>query len=317
MNDIENKNKEIIFKNISKIILNKNLKPMKIEKINGKDKKIYGLLNLIYMCYNYHRPVYIDPKSMWASIMYQVYLLINYNAESFRNNFVDFSGKKNIEATGNDICNIIETLAIKAKQIIKDPEFYDWVHTKFSTSLPEDQTTFSIIFLGIFNKYFDYMASLCGIPEINILGTLDDWLLIKLNLIKLKSFHQYVKHLNILKWYNDLDNLIDHFIDVKQGIVNKQYWSEFIKTTDMGSGSCDIKGHSIVLNRYIISGDNLIENTEDILCVSSILEEKSLVVINKNTNNEIFLEAGNLYCVELNINKGLYMSPACNINYFK
>ncbi|WP_442935794.1 DUF4419 domain-containing protein [Nostoc sp.] len=46
----------------------------------------------------------------------------------------------------------------------------------FSTTTPITHTASHVVMMNAFQKYFDYvMYCVCGIPEITLLGTVEDW----------------------------------------------------------------------------------------------------------------------------------------------
>lgn len=305
------------FKNVSKIVLDKKLKIMNIPTQELSSSGVYqprrkpnSLMKLIFECYNYHRPLYIDPKAMWASIVYQVYLLFTYNSESIRKEFVDFDGKMKLKVPTCQIDDMTESLSYLVQMVIKDKEFYNWVNTKFSTSTPRDEIVFSMMFLGVFKEYFIYSCSMCGIPEINVLGTLEDWLLIKKNISKIRTFRDIFTDYNILKWCNDLEDMLDHFIDVKMGKIDTNYWNNFIKSGLVMSGSPDISGHCIVLTRFVVAHGRLWEHNGDRIDAGSLADEKVNIIVKINTreNKEYCIDAGNINAIELK-DGGLYISP--------
>ncbi|KIJ32299.1 hypothetical protein M422DRAFT_52978 [Sphaerobolus stellatus SS14] len=63
------------------------------------------------------------------------------------------------------------------KKNINDPSFGDFVLPNFSTTGPNDTVICSMIMMSILKKYFSYSVHLmCGIPEITLLGTKEDYL---------------------------------------------------------------------------------------------------------------------------------------------
>ena len=52
----------------------------------------------------------------------------------------------------------------------------DWIVADFSTSTQDDIIVSKLALMGAMQHYFSYTADFrCGIPSVNLLGTLDDW----------------------------------------------------------------------------------------------------------------------------------------------
>ena len=290
---------------ITKNFLHDDLKP---ENDSQKllQNKIKGFVDMAIECYNKHRPLYIDPKVIWVTIVHQVYLLITYNSEKLRHKYVNFQGKKDIELIRGDIDldAIALEFANKIDDIIIDKDFKKWICTKFSTSDNGDEVVLSIMMMGIFKNYFNYMVTLCGIPEINILGTLQDWELLKQNLSNILDF-ECLEEYKIKKWHDDLNNLIDNFISAKQNTIDKDYWKNFVVGYHpFGSGALPyIKGHCIILNKFIVRCGNLVENCSDRLKFKDVCSEYTKCELKIN-DKPYMLKSGNITCVELQ-DKGL------------
>jgi hypothetical protein len=59
---------------------------------------------------------------------------------------------------------------------IKDQSVIDWLMPSFSTTLPNDRVAASVSVMSALQCYFKYSFGLCcGIPEVTLLGTIEDW----------------------------------------------------------------------------------------------------------------------------------------------
>ncbi|ABF70531.1 hypothetical protein [Trichoplusia ni ascovirus 2c] len=147
-------NMEVSSENIIKcgVVLNTSLKPTPLNITNIK-----GFVDAIIECYNHHRPLYIDPKTVWVTIVHQVYLLINYNERKMRDKFVRFNGKMNLHVIAN-VFDLVDAI----HENIEDKDFKDWIIAEFSTSSEKDVTVLKAMMMGIFKKYFNYLVSDCA-----------------------------------------------------------------------------------------------------------------------------------------------------------
>lgn len=102
------------------------------------------------------------------------------------------------------------------------------MEANFSTSEFVEKAASHICLMHSLEKYFEYkmMMCICGITKINLLGEKDDWCKIIKKLDKLKPI--------ILKdyWIDELKAIINEFINVYDGKINKEFWEKSIYVID-------------------------------------------------------------------------------------
>lgn len=75
-------------------------------------------------------------------------------------------------------------------------------------------------------KYFNFkLNTLCGIPEIKVLGTREDWVSIKARLETLKQ-----SLTDLSKWFDDLDGILEKFIELYDNKTDEDFWSKIYKS---------------------------------------------------------------------------------------
>ena len=107
--------------------------------------------------------------------------------EIFHNRFVDFNGTRElvIKTAGAlftvDFGNLTKRMV--HEQIvknIKDPMIAEWLIPKFSTKTENNRIVASINMMGTLQKDFAYRVHFsCGLPSITLLGTANDWRLLR------------------------------------------------------------------------------------------------------------------------------------------
>ena len=72
--------------------------------------------------------------------------------------------------------------------------------------------------------YLDYECMICGcgIPYINLEGTLDDW-------VELKKKTENLKKYEINWWIETLIPILDKIVETKKGNIDIEFWRDFIK----------------------------------------------------------------------------------------
>ena len=142
-----------------------------------------GLVDLATIAYNQHHDLVWRPDDVWQAIFTQFSLYVMMNAESLRDKFVDFRGKREltIETIGTLYTVDFGDLAKRMvdEQIIKnikDPTIAEWILPKFTTTTENDRIVASVTMMATLLEYFDYKKTLlCGLSSITLLGSIDDW----------------------------------------------------------------------------------------------------------------------------------------------
>jgi len=165
--------------------------------------------------------------------------------------FVDFDGKTYIEVTRNDFVKgemrnpwseVFPEFTKQIKGYIGDGN-YDSIISSFSTTTPLTQTAQEIALMDCMQSYFDYgFRTMCGIPEITLEGTKEDWQLI---LDKANGLSKY----KLGWWTKELVILLQEFVNVWDECANLDFWEDFVNE-DGGSGGPYFSGHMLKLSAY-------------------------------------------------------------------
>lgn len=195
-----------------------------------------GFVDTVFYSYQKHHNLIIRPDDVWTAIIVQFSRYINANAEALRHAFVNFEGKKTLEVkfyTSIDLVPINEFIN-KIVSLIDDnidPRVSRWAKPHFTTTTINDKLTAGAALMATVQNYFDYRMSmiLCGIPEVTILGDVNDWNDIRQRVEKLKSFELNGQDI-MAKWSSMLGRIIDEFIKVKEGKQkDDDFWKQAIR----------------------------------------------------------------------------------------
>ncbi|EAL64398.1 hypothetical protein DDB_G0286039 [Dictyostelium discoideum AX4] len=201
--------------------------------------------------YNNHHGLTIKPDDVWIAILVQFSLYLNENSEKLRNKIVDFEGKKQLEVVGGGTlmtANYEQLTNLMTKQIeknIKDPSIREWANKPFTTSTPNDTMAASIALMASVKNFFEYKMSLrCSLPEVTVLGTINDWIDIKNRIEKLKEFdfdgNPDGNCMN--SWTELLHPIIDNIIDSVNGNPDTCWWNCIVHVVGGGSGPRYLSG---------------------------------------------------------------------------
>lgn len=181
--------------------------------------------------YDKHYSLILSPDIIWLLISQGIATQINENAERLRDRLVDFEGQKTL------------TIRFEGDGLMKHDEYWEWIIPAFSDSIDKnikaqlsdlmvcnfsttglvERISSQITMMESVKKFFKYeiLESGCGIPDITILGTPDDWKNIRSRLSRLDD-------LDLGWWRERLEPVIDEFVNASQGDVNREFWLDMV-----------------------------------------------------------------------------------------
>ena len=138
-----------------------------------------GLVEIATIAYNKHHDLVWRPDDVWQAILTQFSLYVTHNSEKLCDRFVDFEGKRQLEIKAFGTLFTVDFGKL-ARKNIKDPSIADWLIPKFTTTTENDRIVASISMMATLQSYFVFKYCLsCGLPSITLLGTVDDWKLLR------------------------------------------------------------------------------------------------------------------------------------------
>jgi len=218
-----------------------------------------------------HLPLALNPDHIWAVIAYGFAKHVDKNAEALRKNFVQHEGKKRllvevdhftmsggVEGAGTPAesweTDVFPSFSKQIREHIGAP-VHDAIAGAFSTTDSVSQAAHEIVLMSAMKHYFSYgMCTMCGIPNISLLGARDDWVAIRAR----------AEHLGSLmmpdfasRWLGVLLPVLDEFIAAYDGKVGHGFWQSMVKLRNTGGGSGSysfISGWIQLLYPYLASG---------------------------------------------------------------
>lgn len=205
-----------------------------------------GFLKALHCSYDNHLPFRFGPDDIWLIFMSQLAVLINKDPEKYRKSFVDHEGKENITIR-NDSLKLDDTHdPINSENWASVfPLFEDGMNekmnenvvknmgSKFSTTTQTSYISSRIVIMDALQSYFSYtVTTFCGIPEVRINGTVDDWEIIK-------SSIEYLCKNAIFEedWISGYHKFINEVIKVLQDNGDGDYWNRLYHYKPAGGGS--------------------------------------------------------------------------------
>jgi hypothetical protein len=184
-----------------------------------------------------HYPLVLTPDAIWLAIAQGFAQHVNENAERLRGKFVRHQGKVTIAVRRDDFR--------KGSPANPWPETFqafsdaiaghigrqrDLVVCAFSTTGPCERAASEIVLMEAMKKYVDYLVvTLCGIPEITLEGTVDDWRSIRRRAQALEEY-------DLGWWVEGLAPVLDQLVATAAGRVDTAFWRSLFKLNQMSGG---------------------------------------------------------------------------------
>jgi hypothetical protein len=245
--------KEVAAKSLSTLFNPREPTPAVIQSslthADGLFRTSQGFVGIASAAYNQHHALILRPDDVWQALVIQFSFYVQARAESLRDRLVDFQGKKElvVEASGTlhsvDYGDLAQRMVNQIRQNIRDPSVADWLMPAFSTTTVNDLVVASISTMSTLQAYFDYKYSLCcGIPSVQLLGTVADW---ELLLAKLERFLEFeLKGDDSMRhWVDSLRPILAEMLATKKGEDNMvSFWEHILSHSGGGSGPRYISG---------------------------------------------------------------------------
>jgi len=208
-----------------------------------------GFLSALHTAYDDHYALKLSVSDFIILIGQGLGRHIGANAEKLRDYFVTHEGKEKIvvrrdqfvKGEQNDWSTVFGEFAEEIKKRVK-ADVYGVVIDDTSVATPTTRIVSEITLMNAMKNYFDPdMMTLCGIPQITLEGTPEDWKKLQGKVTKLEEMNKD-NCLELKWWLEELKPVIDKICEA--GIDRKidgKFWSEIYKS-EGGSGGPYITG---------------------------------------------------------------------------
>jgi hypothetical protein len=220
----------------------------------------HALLEATGTAFARHYPLVLTPDAIWLAIAQGFAQHVNENAERLRQKFVRHQGRIEIVVRRDDFRKGSPTNAWPeafhqfsdaiAEHIGKQR---DLVVCDFSTTGPSERAASEIVLMDAMKEFVDYsVVTMCGIPEITLEGTVDDWRSIRRRAQALEEYE-------LDWWVAGLAPVLDQLVATATGHVDRAFWQSLFKLNDE-SGGPYVTGWINVLFPYLHGYEGLYRN---------------------------------------------------------
>lgn len=208
--------------------------------VSGKSPFFTMMIN----AYADHHAVTLTPDVVWLLISQALGHNINKNPELYRKMLVDFDGtmdlfvesKSDLLSENVDWDGLVGNLAKQIQDNTKD-EIAQTVTANFSTTGSTERLASQITLMDAVKWYFRYNVIMisCGIPQITLEGTPEDWAKLTKKAERLANYGQE-------DWINNLLPILKEFEKAANGKPNRKFWQNIVCKVRpgvlRGAGAC-------------------------------------------------------------------------------
>ncbi len=212
---------------------------------------ISPLVQMAHDAFYEHRPIALSPDVVWFTIAQGFATHVNLNAEALRKRFVRHDGKLKLVVTHPGILLGEPSPWPEAFTAFSDQiaghvgKLRDLVVADFSTTGPLERAATEVLLMDTFQAYFEYeMTAGCGIPQITLLGTPDDW-------GSIRRRTQMLSEYGLEHWTTALLPVLDRIVATAEGADDPQFWRSFFHYESGSMGSA-LTGWINVLFPYLV-----------------------------------------------------------------
>jgi len=256
---------------------------------NLTDKEAYSItghsfVQAAYLAYSSHHHLVIRPDDVWIAIMTQFSSYVDQNAEKLRNKFVDFQGKKELTVSSGGSLRtapydyLARMMEDQIAKNIKDPSVRSWVVPDFSTTTSTDRVVGAVVLMAAMKNYFSYkFMLLCGLPQVTLLGTVEDWKDVRNRAQRILEFDAGDRRM--VAWGKMLFPVLDKFVETASGSPDRDWWQRIANRTGGGSGPRYLSGWITVFSVFSDTGKWIADSSGEWPSVNTNEVAKGLVSV--------------------------------------
>lgn len=193
-----------------------------------------GYLGMLSQSYSNHEKIEIAPHDIWYLILSEIAIIIKANTEACRPLFTSSQEKIDISVPVDDVTKIDLALVVtELRKLI--PVDVDIFVPKLSTSTPDAQIAMYAALCDGVSAYYSYSTFMCGIPEIRLTGTRQDWLSLLQRAGIIAAMFGTVGLFPAVEYMIRVGDILDK-IQCSFDIVDAEFWKDIFRSKNVGSG---------------------------------------------------------------------------------
>ncbi|HEX2687868.1 MAG TPA: DUF4419 domain-containing protein [Kofleriaceae bacterium] len=219
---------------------------------------VHPLALAVHLAFAQHRPLVLTPDAVWLCIAQSLATHIELHAEALRPRLVRHTGQLELELRRDDLAPgdpdnawpaVVDGLVAQIRAHLGGRA--DMFLADFSTTTPLDHTASQIALMGAMRQYFQYsVGTLCGIPEITLMGTPEDWAAIRR---RVDAFAEF----DLAWWVEVLDPVLAKLEATARGDIDREFWRRLYKHESASGGD---RAHGWLNTLFAYVGDRPVRN---------------------------------------------------------
>ncbi len=197
----------------------------------ARTRLVHPLIEAVHLAFSGHRPLILSPDTIWMTIVQGFSQHVLKNAERLRGHIVMHEGVKELKVRTYLPIHwpvVIDEFSIAMKKN-SDPILHETLLCEFSTTTSDMKTAYEVALMNAYQRYFKYvMECICGIPEITLEGTPDDWQRMRERIEVLATY-------DLGWWTRRVAPILDNFIATANGEPDLAFWQAIYKPREVYS----------------------------------------------------------------------------------
>ena len=199
------------------------------EGVSAHTSFMYALSN----AYNHHQNFSFGPHDLWYVMMTEIARAVNASPDEFAHLFTRTPGvKQTIIVDGFENLNLSAVFDQLRKLVPVDVDVFV---PAFSTHTFESRMATTAAFADAVKSYYNYMTLACGIRNLEICGSENDWKLFKSHLGELNNMFAPIGS-QFRDWFGLIGARVDNILESLCG-GSTEFYHTIFRATKVGSGS--------------------------------------------------------------------------------
>lgn len=193
-----------------------------------------GFLNMLSTAYSRHEKIEIAPYDIWFLVLSEIASIIKTNEEICRPLFTKFGDKVNLYIPVSNVTSIDIAATIEQLQNVIPIDTKIFI-PKLSCTTEDAQIAMYAALCDGVSGYYNYMTFCCGIPEIRLIGTEEDWATL---FRSSQTIGALFGSINLSKAQEYMSGVATILADICQTfrIDNRSFWQNIFTQKNIGSG---------------------------------------------------------------------------------
>lgn len=195
-----------------------------------------GFVGLLADAYDRHEKVRVGPHDLWFIVMSQIAKIVNENSKACRPLFTTSDEKVEILVQSADVTTI-DPISLMQHLSALVPTNAKLFVPDLTTADFHARVAMAAVFADAVQSYYDYFTFCCGIPEIEVTGTPEDWGTLNENSMTISELFRGVGLDKASQFMVTQAKMFAKIAaQVSEGNLDLDFWKGIFTSKNIGSG---------------------------------------------------------------------------------